>query len=178
MKPTLNRNHAGAALLPKVITAIVLRVGAIADRTAPTRLRLKAIMERFIATTQHGLPTQRLLMNTNAELPYAIDASPTTHGDARCCRTVPPIVRIVLTQAVRHRMRGAISEATFEMQVRRLTHEELESRGFELLTRHLPCGGTRFVVRAKITGTVCDTIECAPDDNGHPNVRSALCPAA
>ncbi|MEA3208403.1 MAG: hypothetical protein QOE70_1460 [Chthoniobacter sp.] len=100
-------------------------------------------------------------MITNAQAPKPVDAPSMTQGDARSCRALPPIVRIVLTQADLHRRRGAISVETFATQVRRLTHEELEPRGFELLTRDLPGGRTRFVVRAKTTGRIYDTIECA-----------------
>ncbi|MEA3208402.1 MAG: hypothetical protein QOE70_1459 [Chthoniobacter sp.] len=56
MKPTLNRLPPGGALLPKVITALVLHVGAIADRTAPRRLRLKTTVERLIAKTPTPAP--------------------------------------------------------------------------------------------------------------------------
>jgi hypothetical protein len=75
-------------------------------------------------------------------------------------RVLPPIVRIVLTQAARNRRRGAIPEEMFEAQVRRLSREELEPRGLELLVRDLPWGSTRFLVKAKTTGMVCDMIEC------------------
>jgi hypothetical protein len=71
-----------------------------------------------------------------------------------------PIVRIVLTQAARYRQRGAIPEEMFEAQIRRLAREELEPRGLELLVRDLPCGTTRFVVKAKTTGIVRDMIDC------------------
>jgi hypothetical protein len=76
------------------------------------------------------------------------------------CRALVAIVRIVLTQAARYRRRGAISEEVFDTQVRRLSREELEPRGLELLVQHLSCGTTRFIVKATSTGIVRDMIDC------------------
>jgi hypothetical protein len=61
MKPDFDRGQPGAALLPKVITAIILRLGAFGKRTAPTHARLKATVERFMASTRHGPPPQSRL---------------------------------------------------------------------------------------------------------------------
>ena len=100
-------------------------------------------------------------MSTNTGLAHTVISSRACLEDTPRCREIPPIVRIVLIQAAQHRRRGAISEEMFVAQVHRLEREELEPRGLELQVRDLSCGSTRFLVRAKSTGTVRDMIECA-----------------
>jgi hypothetical protein len=78
-------------------------------------------------------------------------------------RALPAIFHIVLIQAELHRRRGAITEETFAAQLSRLAAEELEPRELELLVRRLPCGTTRFLVKAKSTGRICDMIDCPAD---------------
>lgn len=99
-------------------------------------------------------------MRTNAKFEYAVAPSPAVCEGAGQRRVLVPIVRIVLTQAARFRQRGAISEEVFAAQVCRLSREELEPRGLELLVRDLACGTTRFVIKAKTTGIVRDMIDC------------------
>ncbi|MEP6671775.1 MAG: hypothetical protein ABJF10_21625 [Chthoniobacter sp.] len=78
-------------------------------------------------------------------------------------RALPPIFYIVLIQAELRRRRRGITEETFAAQLSRLASEELEPRSLELLVRRLPCGTTRFIVKAMSTGSVCDMIDCPPD---------------
>ena len=101
-------------------------------------------------------------MSTNPTSGVAFAALGADEGPD-CSGDLPPIVRIVLTQAMRYRMSGAITEAMFAAQVRRLEREELDPRGLRLQTRHLSRGGTRFLVRSKTTGTVRYMVECASD---------------
>ena len=76
-------------------------------------------------------------------------------------RSVPPIVRIIVTQATRRRADGGITQAIFEEQIRRITQEELEPKGLTLLVRDLPGGRTRVLIKEKATGTVCDMLDFA-----------------
>ena len=76
-------------------------------------------------------------------------------------RSVPPIVRIVITHAMRVRAEGGITREIFEAQMRRLEHEELEPKGLTLMKRGLSGGGTRFLVKEAATGTVCDLMDFA-----------------
>ncbi len=76
--------------------------------------------------------------------------------------TVPELVRVVLTQATRLRDRGELPQHVFEAQIDRLTKEELQPRGMNLLVRELPTGTTRFLIEEQRTGSVCDMIECPP----------------
>ena len=92
--------------------------------------------------------------------------APITHGRSHCDPAVPPIVRIVLTQAARHRMRGQIMAAKFDDQIKRLTKEELEPRGLSVLVRDLPSGTTRFIIKSRETGRALDLIEIGPDQGG------------
>lgn len=73
-------------------------------------------------------------------------------------RSVPPLVHIVLAQASRQRVAGGITAAIFDEQIRRLTREELEPRRLTLLTRELPGGRTRFIIKEKATRAVCDML--------------------
>jgi hypothetical protein len=75
----------------------------------------------------------------------------------------PPIVSIVLAQAARQKMRGQITAAKCEAQVRRFSSEELEPRGLSLLVRQ-PGGGTmRFFVKDASTGRTREMIEIELD---------------
>jgi CheY-like chemotaxis protein len=76
---------------------------------------------------------------------------------------VPPIVRIVLTQATRLRAGGGISQTIFDEQIRRIDREELAPKGLGLLVRDLPGGRTRFLVKNKTTGSVCEMFEFSHD---------------
>ena len=89
--------------------------------------------------------------------------APTAHGQSCLGLALPPLVRIVLTQAARHRMRGQIMAAKFDDQIQRLAKEELEPRGLSLLVRDLPSGTTRFIIKSQETGRALDLIEIAPD---------------
>ena len=77
-------------------------------------------------------------------------------------REIPEIVRIVLEQAVRTLRAGNISQDIFDQQLHRLCREELAPRQLELLTRELPDGGTRFLIKSISSGRVCDLMEFAP----------------
>jgi hypothetical protein len=103
-------------------------------------------------------------MNTNAKLALVTAPAISSDHEACSCRKLPPIVRIVLTQAARSRKRGTITEETFAAQIRRLAREELEPLGLELQVRDLSCGCTRFLIRYTMKGTICDMIECRPSD--------------
>ncbi len=82
---------------------------------------------------------------------------------AHSARPLPPIVRIVLTQATKHRMRGQITTVKFNAQIERLAREELEPRGLSVLVRDLRGGTTRFIIKTTATGQVWDMIEIGPD---------------
>src|SRR3954463_13225877 len=83
---------------------------------------------------------------------------------ASAIRPLPSIVRIVLTQAELHRMRGQITTETFNAQVQRLAREELEPRERSIFVCHLPGGTTRFTITAGASGRVCDVFEIAQDE--------------
>jgi hypothetical protein len=72
---------------------------------------------------------------------------------------IPPVVRIVLLQAAKHRNAGSITEHMFNSQIERITREELEPRGLSLLLRELSGGRLRFLIKKETTGAVCDLIE-------------------
>jgi hypothetical protein len=76
-------------------------------------------------------------------------------------KSVPPIVRIVIPQAMRERAGGGITREIFEAQMHRLEHEELEPRGLMLVERGLSGGGTRYLVKEAATGAVCDMMDFA-----------------
>jgi hypothetical protein len=80
------------------------------------------------------------------------------------------IVRIIITQATRHRAQGAISQTTFEKHIQRIAREELEPKGLTLLVRDLPGGRTRFIIKAEATSTVCEMLDF--DANGVPESNS------
>ena len=74
---------------------------------------------------------------------------------------VPSIIRIVLTQATRHWMRGQISFARFQAQIQRLSREELAKRGLALRTRKSAAGGKQWIIEVAESGKVLETIEVA-----------------
>ncbi len=76
---------------------------------------------------------------------------------------LPPIIRIVLTQATRFWMRGQISLARFKAQVQRLSREELATRGLALRTRESGCGGKLWIIEVAKSGKVLETIEVFAD---------------
>ena len=72
---------------------------------------------------------------------------------------IPSIIRIVLTQATRHWMRGQISFARFQAQIQRLSREELAPRGLTLRTRKSAAGGKQWIIEVAKSGKVMETIE-------------------
>ncbi len=76
---------------------------------------------------------------------------------------LPPIIRIVLTQATRHWMRGLISPARFQAQVQRLAREELTTRGLALKGRRSRCGGKVWIIEVADSGKVLEKIQISPD---------------
>jgi hypothetical protein len=84
---------------------------------------------------------------------------------------LPPIVRIVLTQAARHRMRGWITTVKFGTQLERLSREELDPRGLSMDVRDLPGGTVRFIIRTTATGQVLDMVEIEPNGCPTENAR-------
>lgn len=75
---------------------------------------------------------------------------------------VPDLVRAVLHQVARMRADGEINQQTFDFQVHRLEHEQLQPRGLALLVRDLPDGRTRFLIKAARSGSVADMIDWIP----------------
>jgi hypothetical protein len=69
-------------------------------------------------------------------------------------QSIPEIVSIVITQAVRGRARGESLDAAFEARLQRLRREELEPLGLALLVRELADGRCRFIVKDMETGAV------------------------
>jgi len=85
---------------------------------------------------------------------------PTVH---QTVTDIPPIIRIVLTQATRHWMRGQISFARFRAQVQRLSREELATRGLALRSDQPAGGGKRWFIEVAKSGKVVETIEIAAE---------------
>ena len=81
----------------------------------------------------------------------------------RGSKSVPAIVRIVITQATRRRVEGSLTDADFEEQLRRITGEELDPKALILMVRNLSAGRTRFLIKEKDTGTVCEMMDFASD---------------
>jgi hypothetical protein len=86
--------------------------------------------------------------------------------------SVPAIVHIVITQATRRRAEGTITPAIFERQIHRIKREELEPKDLALLVRDLPGGRTRFLIKEKSTGSVCEIMDFAPDGTPEPGSSS------
>jgi hypothetical protein len=82
---------------------------------------------------------------------------------SRRLKSVPTIARIIIRQATIQRAEGAITEATFLEQIRRITREELTPRALTLLVRDLPDGRMRFLFKEDATGRVCEMMDFASD---------------
>ncbi|MEP6672555.1 MAG: hypothetical protein ABJF10_25555 [Chthoniobacter sp.] len=82
--------------------------------------------------------------------------------------TVPPLVRIILTQAIRRRANGGITPRTFAAQILRLEKEELNPKGLDLVSRELSGGRTRFIIKEATSGAVRDILEFAADGSIEP----------
>jgi hypothetical protein len=72
------------------------------------------------------------------------------------------LIDAVLTEATERRNRGELPQNAYEIQIDRIQTEELEACGLLLLTRELPNGITRFLIKDERTGNVQHMIECAP----------------
>ncbi|HEV7404014.1 MAG TPA: response regulator [Chthoniobacteraceae bacterium] len=79
---------------------------------------------------------------------------------ARHKAALPSMVEIVLREAARRHDCGDLSDGEFAEKLHRLTREELEKRGLELVVRPLDWG-TRFLIKQAPAGRVCDMIDCA-----------------
>jgi hypothetical protein len=64
-------------------------------------------------------------------------------------KSVPPIVRIIISQATRRRAAGHLTDDLFAAQMDRLVLEELAPKGLNLLIRDLPGRRSRFIVKEK-----------------------------
>src|SRR3954453_14858420 len=62
-------------------------------------------------------------------------------------RPLPEIVPIILRQAYRHVMSGAIPRSMYDRQIERLTREELAPRGLKLEVAASEGGKARFIIR-------------------------------
>ncbi len=93
-------------------------------------------------------------------------------------KAVPPIVRIIITQATRHRAQGTLTDTVFEEQIRRVAREELEPKGLTLLARDLPGGRTRFIIKEQATGAVCDLLDFAADGSLESDSSEAFAEAS
>jgi hypothetical protein len=60
---------------------------------------------------------------------------------------LPEIVPIILRQAYRHVMSGAIPRSMYERQIERLTREELAPRGLKLEVGASESGHARFIIK-------------------------------
>ena len=97
-----------------------------------------------------------------------------------CLKNVPPMVYIIIAQAARNRASGKISPSTFDQNIRRLERELLEKQGLALLVCDLADGRTRFLIKQRNTGTVCDLLEFTADgklETGHAEPREHSAPA-
>jgi hypothetical protein len=63
-------------------------------------------------------------------------------------RALPDIVPIVLRQAYRHVISGAIPRSLYERQIDRLTREELAPRGLKLEIEEPAPGMAQFVIKS------------------------------
>jgi len=81
---------------------------------------------------------------------------------------VPPLVRIILTQAMRRRANGGITPFTFTAHLVRLEKEELNPKGLQLVSRALSGDRTRFVIKETASGAVRDILEFAADGTLEP----------
>jgi hypothetical protein len=78
-------------------------------------------------------------------------------------KPIPELIHIVLKQAELGRLRGLITDEAFDAQITRLKTEELAPRGLCLVSRVLPGGGKRLLVKESATGEVRDALEVSPD---------------
>ena len=114
-KETIKNNSDSFALpLSKIIITIALRLRALAKNTVPSHLRFSAPLEATQRTrnTSHKTPSMRTET-------ISFEA-PDTHEQFHETHSLPPIVRIVLTQVARHLLEGQITPVKFEAQVLRL----------------------------------------------------------
>jgi hypothetical protein len=72
------------------------------------------------------------------------------------------LIDAVLTEATERRNRGELPQNVYEIRINRICTEELKGCGLLLLTRELPNGITRFLIKDERTGSVQHMIECAP----------------
>ena len=79
-------------------------------------------------------------------------------------RTIPDIVRPVLRTAGRLRRQGKLSVETFAAQVARLSREELEPRGLELIMDEDGQGWLRFSIKQRNDGVLRELILCADEE--------------
>lgn len=91
------------------------------------------------------------------------------HAAMHSKNPVPSIVSIIIGQATRCRASGEISPELFDEQMRRLEREELAPKGLTLLVRNLSDNRTRFLIKERRTGTICDLLEFGPA--GTPDIK-------
>ncbi len=138
------RSFFGSGLWPKIDRSFVCPTARLSKERSPAH--------RFHFTAQPCMSPEPIL-----DLPARRTGS-------CACRALPPIVRIVLTQAARHRAQGRISAEKFETQLQRLSREELEPRGLTLIARDLRSGTTRFLIKSTASGRVQEMIEVDPEE--------------
>lgn len=73
--------------------------------------------------------------------------------------TLPEIVSIILRQAYRHFMAGAIPRSMYDGQLERLTREELAPRGLKLEIGESESGQARFLI-TKHTASAAEVLAC------------------
>ncbi len=83
-------------------------------------------------------------------------------------KVLSPLVRIILTQAIRRRATGGITPGIFAAHMSRLAKEELNPKGLNLVLRELSGGRTRFVIRDTASGAIFDTLDFAADGTIEP----------
>jgi len=116
----------------------------------------EVLSSRFYTTN----PEAGLQVNTVVADGSSSVAKTETH---RRTKSVSPLARVVMTQAVLRRSRGELTKATFEAKLQRLQREELEPYGLTLLVRNLVDGRVRLLVKDVIKGVVCDMMDFADD---------------
>ena len=79
-------------------------------------------------------------------------------------RALPAIVSIILRQAYRHVMSGAIPRSMYDRQLERLRREELAPRGLKLELDESASGKTRFIIRNE-RASATEVLACVePED--------------
>src|SRR3954452_22177398 len=87
-------------------------------------------------------------------------------------RALPEIVPIILRQAYRHVMAGAIPRSMYERQIERLTREELAPRGRKLEIDESDSGQARFLILSN-NPKAADVLACIlPEDPPAPEPAS------